>query len=165
MGGWASTGKLTAHLSNSAAADYVNVTPTSGTGQYDAVYTITYNAAQAGQTITITWVQSAGTGNVTIQGAALTGTAKSNEEISTDKTAVNSDITVYPNPVNGGELNIAGNTNITEVSVFNLQGQKIDNILVNNSAAKLNTSSYCKGIYLLKISTKDGVINKRIMVE
>jgi len=72
---------------------------------------------------------------------------------------------VFPNPVIGGELNIAGNADITEVSVFNLMGQKIDNILVNNSTAKLNTSTYNKGIYLLKISTKDGVINKRIIVE
>jgi len=77
----------------------------------------------------------------------------------------NINIQLFPNPVNGGELSIAGNTNITEVFVFNLMGQKIDGLIVNNTMAKLNTSNYSKGIYLLKISTKDGVINKRVVVE
>ena len=70
-----------------------------------------------------------------------------------------------PNPVTDGNLNIVGNANITEVAVFNLMGQNIDKISVNNTSTKLNTSNYSKGIYLLKISTKDGVVNKRIIIE
>jgi hypothetical protein len=70
IGGWQSGGTFTAYLSDGSAADYTN-TSLSGSGQYDGVYTITYKAASAGQTLTVTWKQASGTGNVTIQGAAL----------------------------------------------------------------------------------------------
>ena len=70
VGGWVSGGRLTAHLSDGSAADYVD-TSLSGSGQYDGTYTLTYQAASAGQLLTVTWVQISGTGNVTLQGAAL----------------------------------------------------------------------------------------------
>ncbi len=69
-GGWLSGGTLTAHLSDKSAADYVDVT-VPATGQYDRNYTITYTAASAGQTLTVSWVTAAGPGNVTLNGAAL----------------------------------------------------------------------------------------------
>ena len=70
VGGWLSGATLKAHLSDSSAADFLDVTtPTSG--QYDRNYTLTYNAASAGQTLTVSWVGSSGGGNVTINGAAL----------------------------------------------------------------------------------------------
>jgi hypothetical protein len=70
VGGWWSAGKLTAHLSNGTAADYVD-TSLSGSGQYNGVYTLTYRAPSAGQQLSVTWTQSSGLGNVTLQGAAL----------------------------------------------------------------------------------------------
>ena len=74
VGGWASTGKLTAHLSDGSAPDYVD-SSFNGNGQYDVTYTITYHAASAGQTLTLTWVHNAlkgqSNGNVTLSGAAL----------------------------------------------------------------------------------------------
>jgi hypothetical protein len=70
VGGWRSGGKLTAHLSGGNAADYVD-TSLSGNEQYDGVYTLTYKAASAGQQLSVQWAQSAGSGNVTLQGAAL----------------------------------------------------------------------------------------------
>jgi len=70
VGGWNSGGKLEVHLSDGSAPDYVS-TAYSGTGQYDAVYTITYAAASTGQQLTVTWTQASGSGNVTLQGAAL----------------------------------------------------------------------------------------------
>jgi len=70
VGGYASGGTLTAHLSDGSAADFTDVTAFAN-GQYDRNYTLTYNAAAAGQTLTITWVMSAGGGNVTLNGAAL----------------------------------------------------------------------------------------------
>ena len=61
---------LLAHLSDGSAPDYVN-TAFSGSGQYDAVYTITYSATSAGQQLVVTWTQGSGSGNVTLQGTAL----------------------------------------------------------------------------------------------
>ncbi len=72
VGGWNSSGTLRAHLSDGSAADFVDTTP-SAPGQYDRNYTLTYNAATSnpGLTLKVTWVMSSGTGNVTINGAAL----------------------------------------------------------------------------------------------
>jgi hypothetical protein len=70
VGGWQSGGTFTAHLSDGSAVDYTSTTATAS-GQYDGNYTLTYNAASAGQTLTVTWKMSSGTGNVTLNAAAL----------------------------------------------------------------------------------------------
>jgi len=70
VGGWNSTGQLTATLSDGSAPTYVSPALTAS-GQYDGAYQLTYSAASAGRTLTIEWKQIAGTGNVTLQGAAL----------------------------------------------------------------------------------------------
>jgi hypothetical protein len=69
VGGFNSGGTLRAHLSDSSAADYVDVTATA-TGAFDRNYTLTYQAS-AGQTLTVTWTNTSGAGNVTLNGAAL----------------------------------------------------------------------------------------------
>jgi hypothetical protein len=75
-GGYSSGGTLTAHLSDGSAADYV--VSASGNGIYSNLYTITYTAASAGQTLKISYVKSTninGTGgSVDLIGAWLTGT-------------------------------------------------------------------------------------------
>ena len=74
VGGWASGGRLTAHLSDGSAVDFVDTTPTA-TGQYDRNYTLTYSAGSSGQTLRVTWMAATdgwgGYGNVTVNGAAL----------------------------------------------------------------------------------------------
>jgi hypothetical protein len=70
VGGWNGGGTLTAHLSDSSAADFMDTTANAA-GTYDRNYTLTYRAAAPGQSVTITWVMSSGTGNVTLCGAAL----------------------------------------------------------------------------------------------
>jgi hypothetical protein len=74
VGGWNSVGTLTAHLSDNSAANFVDTT-VSSSGSYDRNYTLTYSTASAGQTLTVSWVMTSGsgTGNVTLNGAALGG--------------------------------------------------------------------------------------------
>jgi hypothetical protein len=76
-GGYSSGGTLTAQLSDGSAANYV-ATP-SGTGLYSNLYTITFHAASAGQTLTVSYVKSAninGTGgSVDLIAAALVQSA------------------------------------------------------------------------------------------
>jgi hypothetical protein len=69
VGGFNSGGTLRAHLSDGSAADYVDVT-TTATGAFDRNYTLTYQSS-AGQTLTVTWTNTSGAGNVTLNGAAL----------------------------------------------------------------------------------------------
>ncbi len=59
VGGWISSGTLTAHLSDGSAANFTDTTATA-TGQFDRNYTLTYNAASAWQTLTITWTMATG---------------------------------------------------------------------------------------------------------
>jgi hypothetical protein len=70
VGGWFSGGTLTAHLSDGSAPDFVDTTATLA-GQYDRNYTLTYFAGSTAQTLTVTWKMTSGTGNVTLNGAAL----------------------------------------------------------------------------------------------
>jgi hypothetical protein len=72
VGGTNSRGMLTAHLSDGSAADFVDM-GLSSTGQYDAVYTLDYSAASAGQQLTIMWTLFSGGGSIALQGVALTG--------------------------------------------------------------------------------------------
>ena len=71
VGGYQSGGTLTAQLSDNSAAAYSNAGFSSGSGSYYVVYTLTYRAASANQTLTIEWKQSSGGGNVTLQAATL----------------------------------------------------------------------------------------------
>jgi hypothetical protein len=70
VGGYYSSGTLTAHLSDGSATDFVSTTSVFN-GQYDRNYQVTYHAASAGQTLTLSWVCNTSTGNVTLNGAAL----------------------------------------------------------------------------------------------
>ncbi len=70
VGGSASSGRLVASLSDGSVADYVNTTA-AVSGAYVRAYTFTYRAASAGQRLTLSWTQAAGTGNVTLKAVAL----------------------------------------------------------------------------------------------
>ncbi|HYM13854.1 MAG TPA: hypothetical protein VEU62_24160 [Bryobacterales bacterium] len=70
VGGWNSSGTLTAHLSDGSSPDSADTTIPL-VGQYDRNYTLTYRAATAGQTLKVTWKLASGTGNVTLNAAAL----------------------------------------------------------------------------------------------
>jgi hypothetical protein len=69
-GGQDGGGKLTVSLSDGSAANYQDTTPNQS-GRWDRNYTITYNAASAGQTLTVQWIDATATGNVSLGGAAL----------------------------------------------------------------------------------------------
>jgi hypothetical protein len=72
VGVYRAQGQLTAHLGDSSAPDYVNSTLVSNNGTAIGRYTLTYQAATPGQVLTVTFVQqSSGSGNVTLQAAAL----------------------------------------------------------------------------------------------
>jgi uncharacterized protein YpmB len=67
-------GQLTATLSDGSAVPYVNTSlgdTVDTTHGQEAYYAITYYAASAGQTLSISWVNTTGNGNVTMQGVAL----------------------------------------------------------------------------------------------
>ncbi|MGH9646297.1 MAG: DUF5074 domain-containing protein [Bryobacteraceae bacterium] len=70
VGLYATTGKMTAHLSDNTVADFVDLSFSSG-GSAPAAYVIHYQAASAGQKVTLTFVNAGSGGNVNLQAAAL----------------------------------------------------------------------------------------------
>lgn len=76
-------------------------------------------------------------------------------------------ITIYPNPLNGKQLNInlgdlAGTTTI---KVIDLNGRTlIENVTVNKQITKLDVKLQ-SGIYLVQLANKQGTIVKQLVVE
>ena len=71
------------------------------------------------------------------------------------KVAVNSQCTVYPNPVSNGKLYISSPSNSQkQVAIYSILGQKVLDAKTSNNA-EINVSKLAKGNYILKI-TEDG---------
>ncbi len=68
-------------------------------------------------------------------------------------------IKISPNPTDDF-ITIAGSSTITDIDLFNLQGQKMDIMLEEN---KIDLQHLSNGIYLLKIKTNKGVFTKKII--
>ncbi len=71
VGGWASTSRIEATLSDGSAPPYVATF--SGADVYAHVVTIPFSAASAGETLTVRHTMQSGGGNIGVQAAALTG--------------------------------------------------------------------------------------------
>jgi hypothetical protein len=72
VGLWSAGGKFEAALSDNSAPGYVDTSLVNSTGTINRVYTLNYNAASAGQTITIKWTVNQtfnAWSNVTLQAA------------------------------------------------------------------------------------------------
>lgn len=68
---------------------------------------------------------------------------------------------VYPNPTKGNlKINAEGMTNI---SLYNMMGQKVLEHDIESDDYELNMTSLEKGAYMLKVVTRDGEITQRVM--
>ncbi|MGO3689977.1 hypothetical protein CAP47_03730 [Psychroflexus sp. S27] len=85
------------------------------------------------------------------------------ENLSVNLLTFESSITVYPNPVkNSFDIELNDNLNISEISIYNINGQLID--LINYQSKPINISSLESGVYMLKIKAENGdVAYKRII--
>ena len=73
------------------------------------------------------------------------------------------DVTVYPNPTRG-DVKIASE-NIQKVTVFNMFGQLILETEVNGNETMLHMNGLAAGVYMVKITTNNGVATRNIIVE
>ena len=71
VGGSGATGRLEARLSDASAPVYSETV--SAAGNFDRRLTLSYRAASAGQTLTVTWVQTGASGNISFSAASLQG--------------------------------------------------------------------------------------------
>jgi len=72
-------------------------------------------------------------------------------------------LNVFPNPTNSQWTVVSNNTNIICVEVFDLQGKLLLFLTPNSHRAKINASSFAKGIYLSKISTHSGISTVKLV--
>jgi hypothetical protein len=72
-------------------------------------------------------------------------------------------IKIYPNPSNSIIYLKSYNNPIIKIQIFNLMGRRIKRI--KNNFESINISDLSKGIYIMKIDTEYGSINKKIIKE
>ena len=75
----------------------------------------------------------------------------------------NSEVSVYPIPANN-VVNVNATSNISNVEVYTISGQKVGDFTANGTTTSINTESLSTGMYLMKINTENGVINKKFSV-
>lgn len=73
----------------------------------------------------------------------------------------NRDINLFPNPTNG-IINLPIDIGITYIEVYDLNGQMI---IKYNQKSEIDLTRLPNGLYFVKISTQNGVINKKIIKE
>lgn len=71
-------------------------------------------------------------------------------------------VELYPNPTDG-RLTIRA-CGMQQVSLFNAIGQCFMNLQVNADSLTLDLSSYDSGVYLLQITTPNGIVSRRLVV-
>lgn len=104
-GGNASTSQLSAHLSDGSSADFV-AAPVSGAGVYTNLYTITYKAGSAGQTLLVTYKKTANSGSNTGGSADLIAAWLSAATATYSVTPSGANLTISPSSaqiVNAGD--------------------------------------------------------------
>lgn len=109
------------------------------------------------------------TGNFTVQ---LTITTCGKTSLKSENIVINTlnssnfdleKITIYPNPVDE-ILTIEHNSTIEKIEIYDFSGKNIlTNFSSDNHSIILNVSSLPTGIYLLKITTGTGIVNKKII--
>ncbi|MEO8516866.1 MAG: M57 family metalloprotease [Flavobacterium sp.] len=72
------------------------------------------------------------------------------------------DFTYYPNPTNG-LVSIKSKNEMSEVFVYNPQGQLLSQQKINGVDANVDLSSFAKGTYLFKLKFDDKVVNFKVL--
>lgn len=76
---------------------------------------------------------------------------------------LNETITIYPNPSNGGVINLNSNLEINSVNIYNVIGQTI--FSSKSNIKTIDVSKFNKGTYLIQIETDKGVVVKKVVVK
>jgi hypothetical protein len=72
-------------------------------------------------------------------------------------------VAIYPNPARD-VINVSANTNIKEISVFNILGNLIYRIELNEEKAQLPLNDYISGFYFINVTTETGQTTHKIVI-
>jgi len=71
-------------------------------------------------------------------------------------------LNMYPNPASD-VLNISAQSTINTVEIFNVLGQKVITMQVENTSAEINVSNLNAGIYLIKYEINNSISTKKFV--
>jgi hypothetical protein len=74
-------------------------------------------------------------------------------------------VSLYPNPTSGDAKIVSDHAVIQRVTVYSLMGQTILDEEVNNTETMLHLDGVANGVYMVKVSTEEGYLMKRLVVE
>ncbi|MCO4790471.1 MAG: right-handed parallel beta-helix repeat-containing protein [Flavobacteriales bacterium] len=148
--------------SGTSGADSIYVEFSNGTSSNDTSGTVTFNANNAGETVTVIAF-----GPCSSDTATFTFDVN---QISVDEDFMNGTLKIYPNPTRGlfnVEFATASATDV-EISIVNMVGQVISNEVVTVNGLynnQFDLSDESAGVYFIKFTTEEGVLTERITVE
>ena len=148
--------------SGTSGADSIYVEFSNGTSSNDTSGTVTFNANNAGETVTVIAF-----GPCSSDTATFTFDVN---QISVDEDFMNGTLKIYPNPTRGlfnVEFATASATDV-EISIVNMVGQVISNEVVTVNGLynnQFDLSNESAGVYFIQFTTDNAVLTERITVE
>ena len=129
-------------------------------------------AEQNGNAIDVVIVENSGDKYVLVDAVPDAGqvTVTGSQTLSSTMLDIN-DLRVYPNPVNGNVLNIVlakSSLEQQKVELIGLSGKTVYSSSINSGETKHQISianQLSKGIYVLRISSNDNVLSKKVIIE
>lgn len=82
--------------------------------------------------------------------------------LSTENQDVPVQISMFPNPVRTNQITIQSQLE-TQVEIYNILGKKIVSAKVSPNQSKLDVSSLNAGVYLVRLTNKNGAITKKLI--
>lgn len=86
------------------------------------------------------------------------------QEVLSSASFGNNSFTAYPNPVKD-MLNVSFTQNISDVTVYNLLGQKVLFLTMNANQGQVDMSNLTSGTYLVKVNAENGVKTIKVIKE
>jgi len=141
-------------LNNMCNTNLTSVTCTVNTGG-------TYGTGGTVTTLSL----SNGLGGITGTGGTISNICLTTEIFEPNS---NNNFSIYPNPSNDNIIieNISFKNGIDEIiSIYNVQGQMVLKQTLSQTKTEVDISKISKGLYILKIESKEGTAVKRLIKE
>lgn len=76
----------------------------------------------------------------------------------------NVQLSVYPNPASDN-LHITSSENTTDITVYNMLGQKVKQVKVNSNESTIDVSNLTSGTYFILANTANGSVTEKIIIK
>lgn len=79
------------------------------------------------------------------------------------ETDINSSFSIFPNPAKGSAT-IANLPSGSIIKIFDMTGRTVFNITAKNNQEKIDTSNLANGVYVVQVTNKKSVINRKLII-